>query len=110
MKELIELIYKSNTCEVFDCWRFIKKQNQLFVFNVDVNKIISAVLDEYFAPGEVGYLFYLASKPSFVPASTTAVSLSARDINKITKYVWREQQRRRRAELRDSGFDDGIPF
>ncbi|CAH3678320.1 hypothetical protein [Citrobacter freundii] len=110
MKELIELIYKSNTCEVFDCWRFIKRQKQVFIFNVDVNKIISAVLNESFSTGEVGYMFYLSSKPSFVPASTTAVSLSARDINKIVKYVWREQQRRRRAERRESGFDDGIPF
>lgn len=110
MKGLIELIYKSNTCEVYDCWRFIKKHKQVFIFNVDINKIISAVLDEFFAPGEVGYLFYLASKPSFVPASTTAVSLSARDINKIVKYVWREQQRRRRAGRSESGFDDGLPF
>lgn len=110
MKELIELIYKSNTCEVFDCWRFIKKQKQVFIFNVDVNKVISAVLGEYFAPGEVGYMFYLASKPSFVPASATAVSLSSRDINKIVKYVWREQQRRRRAERLEFGFDDDIPF
>lgn len=110
MKNLIELIYKGNACEMFDCWRFIKKQKQTFIFNVDVNKIISAVSEEYFAPGEVGYMFYLASKPSFVPASTTAVSLSSRDINKIVKHVWREQQRRRRAERRESGFDDGLPF
>ena len=106
MKELIGLIYKSNICEVCDCWRFIKKQNQTFIFNIDVNKIISAVL----APCEVGYMFYLASKPSFVPVSTTAVSLSARDINKIVKYVWREQQRRRSAARRESGFDDDLPF
>lgn len=110
MKELIELIYKSNVCEVCDCWRFIKKQKQIFIFNVDVNEIISAVLDEYFAPCEVGYMFYLTSNPSFVPASATAVSLSSRDINKIAKYVWREQQRRRRAERRESGFDYDLPF
>lgn len=110
MKELIGLIYKSDICEVCDCWRFIKKQKQVFIFNVDVNKIIAAVLDEYFAPCEIGYTFYLASKPSFVPVSASAVSLSARDINKIVKYIWREQQRRRSAERRESGFDDGLPF
>lgn len=110
MKKLIELIYKSNTCDIFDCWRFIKKQKQVFIFNADVNKIISAVLNEYFAPGEVGYLFYLASNPSSVPASATAVSLSACDINKITKYVWREQQRRRHAARRESDFDNDLPF
>lgn len=110
MKELIGLIYKSNTIEVCECWRFIKRQKQTFIFNVDVNKIISAVLDGYFAPCEVGYMFYLASKPSFVPVSATAVSLSARDINKIVKYVWREQQRRRSAAPRESGFDDDLPF
>ncbi|HBC8788862.1 TPA: hypothetical protein KE579_002699 [Citrobacter braakii] len=110
MKELIELVYKSNTFELCEYWRFIKKQKQTFIFNVDVSKIISAVLEEYFAPCEVGYMFYLASKPSFVPASTTAISLSSRDINKIVKYVWREQQRRHRAMRRESGFDYDLPF
>ncbi|EDY5734856.1 TPA: hypothetical protein JAF30_003460 [Salmonella enterica subsp. enterica serovar Typhimurium] len=110
MIELIKLVKGTNVTDSFLCWEELKKQNKEHVFNVDVNSIIRALHNQHFIPSEMGYLFYLASNPTGRIAVQGAVSLSARDINKIVKNIWREQMRQYRAQRRSGYFDGGIPF
>lgn len=110
MKELIKVVLSNNIHDVIKCWNFICEKNSPHVFNMDVNHIIAELKKESLCTSEIGYLFFLASKPSFVPASTSAVTLSVRDIRKIAKHLWREQKRRLSAERRESSFDYGFPF
>ncbi|HDP7165611.1 TPA: hypothetical protein P6430_003867 [Escherichia coli] len=110
MKELIKVVLSNDVHEVIKCWGFICEKDAHHVFNVDVNYIIAEVKKECLCTFEIGYLFFLASKPTFVPASPDAITLSVRDIRKIAKHIWREQKRRHSAERRAAGFDDGFPF
>lgn len=110
MKGLIKIVLSNNIHDVIKCWSFICEKDLPHVFNVDVNYIMAEIKKESLCTPEIGYLFFLASKPSFVPVSTSAVTLSVRDIRKIAKHLWREQKRRLRAERSAFVFDDGFPF
>lgn len=110
MNKLISLVKGINVNDSFLCWEELKKQNKEHVFDVDVNSIIRSLRNQYFVPSEMGYLFFLASKPLGRAPKKRAVSLSARCIDKIIRRIWREQMRQHR-ELRRAGlFDDGSPF
>ncbi|EBH1897656.1 hypothetical protein FKD29_07375 [Salmonella enterica] len=110
MIELIKLVKGTNVTDSFLCWEELKKQNKEHVFNVDVNSIIRALHNQYFTPSEMGYLFYLASNPTGRVAVQGAVSLSARDIDKIIRRIWRDKMREHRERMRSGYFDNGIPF
>lgn len=110
MNNLIALVKGINVNDSFLCWEELKKQNKERVFNVDVNSIIRALHNQYFIPSEMGYLFFLASNhPGRVPVQS-AVSLSARNIDKIIRRIWRDQCRLHRERMRSGYFDDEIPF
>ncbi|EDX1429015.1 hypothetical protein QNV09_003667 [Salmonella enterica] len=110
MIELIELVKGTSVNDSFLCWEELKKQNKEHVFNVDVNSIIRALHNQYFVPSEMGYLFYLASNPTSRAPVQNAVFLTARDIDKIIRRIWRDQMREHRECMRSGYFDNGIPF
>ncbi|MDV7070249.1 hypothetical protein R3J21_01665 [Citrobacter werkmanii] len=110
MIELIKLVKGTSVNDSFLCWEELKRQNQVHVFNVNVNHIISSLHKQYFVPSEMGYLFYLASNPTGRAPVQGAVSLSARGIDKIIRRIWRDQMRQHRERMCSGYFDDVVLF
>lgn len=111
MKDLIKLTKRASVRDLHAACEVFKKKKGSYLFNSDINHVINSLRNQYLIPSEMFFLFFLASNQVGCAPVPSAVSLSARSIDKIVRRLWREQLRelrqlRRTNELLD--FD--LPF